>query len=473
VFVQADVEALLKEVNDASDIIGHDATTHFYHARLALFRRLFALPDEELVDSHSCSLVRPKLLNVPITGILYIARRHLCFRSNTGCVVVVPLADVTSATRGRVSFVVREALRVETTTGAVFHFVGFAHLGDTLAQVQFAVRRVQGDTPALASARSALAVSHIEDDVSGVCAAEATLTATLAHAVAPMADGRPLAPLRIVILTIGSRGDVQPVLALGAALKADGHEVTIGTHLAFKDFVEKAGLTHATLAGDPEALMALCVGNGMFTPAFIIEALSSFRGFVDELLLTAYQVVVRAKADVLVQAPTCFAGAHIAEALEIPLVNWFTMPCTPTTSFAHPFAVSTLSGCDSVYNFVSFLAVQHALWQPLAGQLNSFRTEVLALPVESHRRSNDQRRRANYLLLLEACGANAARLADVERAHHGLLVRRRQPWRVVFDPPKPLSDFLAAGRKQIYVGFGSITGIPHAEVSLVVGGRGL
>jgi sterol 3beta-glucosyltransferase len=38
--------------------------------------------------------------------------------------------------------------------------------------------------------------------------------------------------MRIVIPTIGTRGDVQPYLALAAGLSAAGHSVTVMTHPA-------------------------------------------------------------------------------------------------------------------------------------------------------------------------------------------------------------------------------------------------
>lgn len=49
---------------------------------------------------------------------------------------------------------------------------------------------------------------------------------------------KPQESLRFTCLTIGSRGDVQPYIALAKGLKADGHRVKIATHLEFKDWVE-------------------------------------------------------------------------------------------------------------------------------------------------------------------------------------------------------------------------------------------
>ena len=56
--------------------------------------------------------------------------------------------------------------------------------------------------------------------------------------------------MKICILTFGTRGDVQPYVALGRGLKAAGHEVTIATLVEFRSLVIDYGLQHDTLRGD-------------------------------------------------------------------------------------------------------------------------------------------------------------------------------------------------------------------------------
>lgn len=56
--------------------------------------------------------------------------------------------------------------------------------------------------------------------------------------------------MKINILTIGTRGDVQPYLGLGAGLAARGHDVAVQTLAEFKDAVEDTGLEHRPLRGD-------------------------------------------------------------------------------------------------------------------------------------------------------------------------------------------------------------------------------
>ncbi len=49
-------------------------------------------------------------------------------------------------------------------------------------------------------------------------------------------------PMRVTIVTIGSRGDVQPFIALGKGLQRAGHSIVIATHEEFRGFVTENGL---------------------------------------------------------------------------------------------------------------------------------------------------------------------------------------------------------------------------------------
>ena len=61
--------------------------------------------------------------------------------------------------------------------------------------------------------------------------------------------------MRITILAMGSRGDVQPYLALGSGLQAVGHQVCVATAPNFEAFVRERGLDFAPMGGDFRELM--------------------------------------------------------------------------------------------------------------------------------------------------------------------------------------------------------------------------
>lgn len=73
---------------------------------------------------------------------------------------------------------------------------------------------------------------------------------------------RPPPKLNIVVMVIGSRGDVQPFVAVAKVLaEQGGHRVRLATHPAFKEFVEENGVEFFDVGGDPAELMAFMVKN--------------------------------------------------------------------------------------------------------------------------------------------------------------------------------------------------------------------
>ena len=55
---------------------------------------------------------------------------------------------------------------------------------------------------------------------------------------------KPREPLHFTFLTIGSRGDVQPYIALGQRLLEEGHRVRIATHGEFKEWIQSVSILY-------------------------------------------------------------------------------------------------------------------------------------------------------------------------------------------------------------------------------------
>lgn len=194
-----------------------------------------------------------------------------------------------------------------------------------------------------------------------------------------------LAPpkLNIVVMVIGSRGDIQPFLKIGKVLKEQhGHRVRIATHPAFKEFVERdTGLEFFSVGGDPSELMAFMVKNPGLIPSMSTvwageigrrrEAMfEMFQGFwracinatddeTDEENIKMMYDKHPFVADAIIANPPSFAHIHCAERLGIPLHLMFTFPYTPTQQFPHPLANIKASNVDTNYtNFMSYPLVE-------------------------------------------------------------------------------------------------------------------
>jgi UDP:flavonoid glycosyltransferase YjiC (YdhE family) len=63
--------------------------------------------------------------------------------------------------------------------------------------------------------------------------------------------------LNVLIQVVGTRGDVQPFIALGNELQKWGHRVRLATHDIFETFVTDAGLEFFPVGGDPADLIAV------------------------------------------------------------------------------------------------------------------------------------------------------------------------------------------------------------------------
>jgi hypothetical protein len=88
------------------------------------------------------------------------------------------------------------------------------------------------------------------------------LSANLASSTEPKIMITP-PPMSIVILVVGTRGDVQPFTYFGQALQKDGHRVRLATHAEYRDdVVTKGGLEYYPLAGDPRKLSEYMVKTG-------------------------------------------------------------------------------------------------------------------------------------------------------------------------------------------------------------------
>jgi hypothetical protein len=198
----------------------------------------------------------------------------------------------------------------------------------------------------------------------------------------------PRPTLNIVVMVIGSRGDIQPFLRLGKILKEEhGHRVRIATHPAFRDFVQKdSGLDFFSVGGDPAELMAFMVKNpGMIPKLETVRAgeIGRRREQMSEMFEGFWRACINATddehdthnlkmmgdkspfvADAIIANPPCFAHIHCAERLGVPLHLMFTFPYTPTQAFPHPLANIKKTNVDPGYtNFMSYPLVEMMTWQ--------------------------------------------------------------------------------------------------------------
>jgi len=142
--------------------------------------------------------------------------------------------------------------------------------------------------------------------------------------------------MNVTMLTFGTRGDVQPLVALGTALRFRGHAVAIGATPAFADLVTRAGLEFREVLPPPS------MRDDLFSQPRMNAAVRKGAGFVrtlravplptDEQIRTLFTGMAAATEDagLVVTAP----GTHIAGYIgDKPwcAVSW--MPVNTTREF--------------------------------------------------------------------------------------------------------------------------------------------
>ncbi|CCH45812.1 sterol 3beta-glucosyltransferase [Wickerhamomyces ciferrii] len=263
---------------------------------------------------------------------------------------------------------------------------------------------------------------------------------------------KPSTPRKFTLLTIGSRGDVQPYIALGLGLKKEGHIVRIVTHKEFEDWILKHGLEFKEIAGNPTELMSLMVSHGSMNVGLIKEASSKFRGWITELLNSSWEACQ--DTDILIESPSAMGGIHIAEALNIPYLRAFTMPWTRTRAYPHAFIVPEQKKGGS-YNYLTHVLFENVFWKGISGQVNKWRKEVLNLP-----KTNLDVLQQNKVPFLY----NISPTVFPPPVDFNDWVKVTGYWfldeAIDYKPPKDLIDFINQaridGKKLVYIGFGSI-----------------
>jgi len=287
-------------------------------------------------------------------------------------------------------------------------------------------------------------------------------------AAPPGGTAEDVPPMSIVVMIVGSRGDVQPFIPIGQRL-AERHRVRIATHRVFRSLIEDAGLEFYPLSGDPRVLMEHMVKTGgHIIPRRLDQIFGDVprqRAMIAEILASTLRACIEPdpdrpgapafQADLIIANPPSFGHIHCAEALYIPLHMVFTMPWSPTAVYPHPFSGLDSGQSQPLQNFLSYGTVDLLIWSGILDLVNAFRRDTLRLPpislVEGAGLLEDHAVPFTYLwpeALMPRPGDWDPHIELANFTFHDLGQG--------YEPPAALAEFLAAGEAPIYVGFGSV-----------------
>ncbi|MCR3754534.1 glycosyltransferase [Lentzea californiensis] len=260
--------------------------------------------------------------------------------------------------------------------------------------------------------------------------------------------------MRALLVTHGTRGDVQPLLALAVGLRTAGHEAVLAAPESFAAVAAERAVPFAPLDEGPnrlldDPLLKDAVEGGYRGVRGKITAMKTVRlikPLMADVLHDAGKIAREVRPDVVVHTPSVPAH-HAAEMLGVPAVLATLQPgWVPTSLFPCPMV--PLPKLPRFLNRATYLIVSATL-RAYSGIVNSWRTNDLGLP---------RGRGPAPALVLQAFSGRITPVdpawPDTVRTTGFWYLPRSDSW----SPDLALEEFIENGPTPIYVGFGSMAG---------------
>jgi sterol 3beta-glucosyltransferase len=267
--------------------------------------------------------------------------------------------------------------------------------------------------------------------------------------------------MRITLIALGSRGDVQPFIALGRGMVERGHTVRVVATDDYGDLVRSYDLAFASAGGSISTLMNPdVVHEALDGAANPIKLGRRFLREVGPLVQRIMEACTQAShdADFLVASTLgVFVAAHIAEALQMPFVPCHMHPYAPTRVYPSVFFPTLPRSVPfrGSYNRLSHWLTEQGYWQLLRTSLNHARSVVLGLPRWSPRDALHASSRQNRAVLYGYSALIAPRPFDWDANQHITGYWPLQ-WPPQWTPPLELMHFLRSGPPPVYISSGSM-----------------
>lgn len=249
--------------------------------------------------------------------------------------------------------------------------------------------------------------------------------------------------MKIILATFGSRGDVQPMLALSLALRSAGHDVLLAAPPEKAEWAEQLGCPFHPLGGDVSAFI-----DGM-TDAHSPRSALHFISYVRKEMISQFDIFPKiiVGADLVVGSSLVFALSTVAESMGI---GYRYIAFTPQllASGDHPFPACKHHGLPKWYNRMTWRVAKVLDQFNLTWLINKKRKQLGLKPMEDawlHILGQD--------VIVASDKVIAKVPQDVEPAF-------TQTGYMHLDQPDrhlpELEAFLSAGPPPVYAGFGSM-----------------
>jgi sterol 3beta-glucosyltransferase len=276
--------------------------------------------------------------------------------------------------------------------------------------------------------------------------------------------------MRIAIIAPGSRGDVQPYLALGKGLKSAGHEVRFVTHQNFEALVNAHGLEFWAVEGDVQDIaesqdMRQRLEKGNFLAIMSQMAAEAQRGALR--LAEGGLVACQGMDIVLGGMGGVYIGISLAEKLDLAFLQAYLVPFAPTQAFPSVLIPNLPSWLGGSLNRLSHHLTRQIMWQGFRSADQLARRKVLGLPSASFWGPYHSERTRDVPILYgfspSVVPAPSDWTDDIHITGYWFL-DSAEDW----TPPSALVAFLESGPPPVYIGFGSMSSREPEKTATIV-----
>jgi sterol 3beta-glucosyltransferase len=258
---------------------------------------------------------------------------------------------------------------------------------------------------------------------------------------------------QITIVASGSRGDVQPYVALGTGLKDAGYAVRLLASENFETLATEAGLDFSSTGISIEAITQSDEWRSVLETGNFIAILGKMQSEMKRHAADSARLMpsLIQGSDLIVTGMSVLGLHSLADLYQIPMVRAYVFPFTPTAEFATPLVPKLPF---KALNRLSFHLTHQMFWQT-SKAIDSEIRKFKGLPKGSFWGPFAEIERRHTPLLYGYSPHVLPRPHDWA-AHHQVTGYWFLDAPADWNPPADLMNFLAKGSPPVYIGFGSM-----------------
>ncbi len=274
--------------------------------------------------------------------------------------------------------------------------------------------------------------------------------------------------MRITILAVGTRGDVQPYIALGLGLKEAGHDVHVASPSNFEQFILSYGLRYERLEGNFRELMESDTMQALASSRNPIQAYREMTKALRHVLecFTADSWKACQRSDGIIFSSIAVTGYSVAEKLGVPSCWAPLQPMSRTRAFPSTIFAGKNHN-NEMLNWISHIIEDQLTWQPSRKFINEWRQNVLGLRPYPFLGPFDLLDKKRFPIIYGYSPSVLPKPREWRDWIHVTgywFLNHSSEWQA----SEALRGFLEAGPSPIYVGFGSMNNRDAAAMTRLV-----